>query len=721
LKTSIFKLFTIGLLLLTASAHAKLPSAYAGTLVQLEPCDSLINADCKNTVFIELISINQTGIRLTQINYPNGTTANTTYDGAGRTQSITNLQDAALISSFEYILDDNGNRVQQTETQGALVEVTAYDYDLNDRLIETLITVAGTEVEKTNFTYDLNYNRLTEVKTLAGQVSVNKSFDYNVRGQVTDVFDNLDNANNAVYLYDNNGNRIQKTQGTLVETYLYDVRDQLKEIQQGGSTIGQFLYDYQGLRIEKTTTDNTDTTPGSTPVTDTKKYVYDDQSVLMQTDASGTTLSKYDYGSNRLLSMNNITEGAQFYLFDALGSPVNLTKTDGTVQARYQYDAFGNARSQTGDSANVFGFTGHEKDEETGLYYFKARYYDPTLGQFLTQDAFEGMTDLPPSLHKYIYAYGNPTYFTDPDGNEATPFFHTEVNRNTDILKTQGSIDTGNYAKDIALAMVYSGENLLRTGVNIASAGLNSGTFAYSAATGQSFERAEQDLFAMSVSTPTPAAMLYSLATLRPLRMMNKINKLSNVVEQAPITRKLDDAFDISTEVAPPQSSNLPMIVKESSDGVDVKLLPSSTKPDFYVGSAGPEATLPSTGYRYMDSSFAERTINSGEAPLSYFGFEKFESGSKARDRFQIFYEEGNPESWSDARLRGEFDTLQLFDKKGVPNVRVPMEAGDRGKIPEPITRYYPEYGQGGQQQLVPKERTTVKFDEIKIMPEEEL
>ncbi|WP_026023828.1 RHS repeat-associated core domain-containing protein [Enterovibrio norvegicus] len=144
-----------------------------------------------------------------------------------------------------------------------------------------------------------------------------------------------------------------------------------------------------------------------------------------------------------------------------------------------------------------------------------------------------------------------------------------------------------------------------------------------------------------------------------------------------------------------------------------------SQKPDFYVGSDGPATTLPSTGYRYMDSSYAERTMASQEAPLSYFGFEKFETGQQARDAFQIFYEEGNPASWSDARLRGEFDTLQLFDPEWGLRARVPHDAGDRGGFLEPLTEYYPQYGKGGGVQLVPRDRMTVKFDDVKLIPEE--
>lgn len=144
----------------------------------------------------------------------------------------------------------------------------------------------------------------------------------------------------------------------------------------------------------------------------------------------------------------------------------------------------------------------------------------------------------------------------------------------------------------------------------------------------------------------------------------------------------------------------------------------AASKPDFYVGPSGPASTLPATGYRYMDSSFSDKVVLSQEAPLSYFGFTKFEYGSVARDGFQVFYEPGNPASWSDARLRGTFDTLQLYSSEGAPNVRIPMEDGGRGSIPEPFTHYYLDYGKGGERQLVPSTRITVKFDDVTLLPE---
>ncbi|SIO96771.1 Putative deoxyribonuclease RhsC [Vibrio spartinae] len=156
-----------------------------------------------------------------------------------------------------------------------------------------------------------------------------------------------------------------------------------------------------------------------------------------------------------------------------------------------------------------------------------------------------------------------------------------------------------------------------------------------------------------------------------------------------------------------------------AKSGVDGAL---TSKPDFYVGPSGPSSTLPSTGFRYMDSSFADQTMKSMEAPLSYFGFTDFNSGKQAREAFQIYYDKNDPlNSWSDARLKGEFDTLQLYDLKGKPQVRVPMEAGDHGNIPEPFTRYYPEYGKGGERQLIPfdmSNKPMIKFRAVKIIEE---
>ncbi|MCP3911746.1 MAG: hypothetical protein GY713_12415, partial [Actinomycetia bacterium] len=165
------------------------------------------------------------------------------------------------------------------------------------------------------------------------------------------------------------------------------------------------------------------------------RYVYDDRSVLTRTDAAGTT--KFEYGPDRLLSVHHPTDGRAYYLFDALGSIVDLTTPAGALLAQYQWDAWGNLRSSTDTAANPFGFTGHEMDGESGLIYARARFYDPVTGRFLSHDPAAGNFSNPPSLHRYLYAYQNPTVFLDPTGTTPEKDEEEFVQRMREDLKRQ--------------------------------------------------------------------------------------------------------------------------------------------------------------------------------------------------------------------------------------------------------------------------------------------
>ncbi|WP_237613853.1 RHS repeat domain-containing protein, partial [Pseudomonas syringae] len=154
------------------------------------------------------------------------------------------------------------------------------------------------------------------------------------------------------------------------------------------------------------------------------------------------------------------------------------------------------------------------------------------------------------------------------------------------------------------------------------------------------------------------------------------------------------------------------------------------SKPDFYVGHSGPDSTMPSTGYRYIRyknddgtlNEYGQDTIRLKEAPVTYAGFEKHETGKSARNAYQVKGPEVGPDangpgSWSDSRIRAEFDTLQLY-VDGKPEARVPFWKGDSDKTRlEPTTEAYKEYGDGNAQQ-VHLDRRTVKFDRVDILPE---
>ncbi|MEK6815128.1 MAG: RHS repeat-associated core domain-containing protein, partial [Nitrospirota bacterium] len=225
------------------------------------------------------------------------------------------------------------------------------------------------------------------------------------------VADSLDPAKSVSYAYDANGNQISKTSAGATTELSYDARNRLSRVTRGGSLLASFAYDAEGRRREKT------------GLTGRLKYVYDGDSVLLETDELGSTVARYASGPGRLHSIEHIGEGRLYYHQDALGSTVNLTTSAGTIQATYRLDAWGSLRRQLGGSYNARLFTGKERDVETGLYDFGARYYDPEVGRFLTEDPYQGDPFTPPSLHRYLYAYGNPARYIDPTGRIVEDLF----------------------------------------------------------------------------------------------------------------------------------------------------------------------------------------------------------------------------------------------------------------------------------------------------------
>jgi RHS repeat-associated protein len=93
-----------------------------------------------------------------------------------------------------------------------------------------------------------------------------------------------------------------------------------------------------------------------------------------------------------------------------------LTNAAGTVTDAYEYDAFGNKVASTGTTPNVYLYRGEQYDPDLGLYYLRARYYNSLTGRFLSRDPLSGEPDDPKTLHKYLYAYGDPVNGFDPSG-----------------------------------------------------------------------------------------------------------------------------------------------------------------------------------------------------------------------------------------------------------------------------------------------------------------
>jgi RHS repeat-associated protein len=159
-----------------------------------------------------------------------------------------------------------------------------------------------------------------------------------------------------------------------------------------------FTYDGDGLRATRTTTSSIrmfawDST-GSVPLmlTDgSQSYIYDDAgNPLEQIDAAGVAL---------------------YHQHDQYGSTRLLTNAAGAIAATFSYDSYGKLTSHTGTPDTPLRWNGQYQDTDTGLYYLRARYYDPTTAQFLTRDPLVDLTEQP-----YGYANADPLNFSDPSG-----------------------------------------------------------------------------------------------------------------------------------------------------------------------------------------------------------------------------------------------------------------------------------------------------------------
>ena len=139
-------------------------------------------------------------------------------------------------------------------------------------------------------------------------------------------------------------------------------------------------------------------------------FLYDLANPVQELSGSTPTANLLTGGLDEYLTRTDASGTANF-LTDALGSTAALTDGTGTVQTQYSYDAFGNASQSGNSSTSSFAYTGREKDG-TGLDFLRARYYNPTLGRFISEDP-AGLR-FGPNL--YRYTYDSPLNFTDPFG-----------------------------------------------------------------------------------------------------------------------------------------------------------------------------------------------------------------------------------------------------------------------------------------------------------------
>ncbi|MBR5152041.1 MAG: RHS repeat-associated core domain-containing protein [Clostridia bacterium] len=295
------------------------------------------------------------GNQIQKTDSSNGST-DYTYDGIGQLTGET-----TTAGSISYTYDTRGNRIGMN-AKGVLHQ---YTYDTSNRLLNYTEYEQGTETH-TNYTYDQNGNLIQRMTSLFADAA--NAGDELVYLEPVETANNLDNSMYAIYTYDAFG--------------------RLTGIAGEGMQAG-YTYDINGRRIGKAVNGVY------------TGQLWDGDNVVAEFTADNTITNRYLRGARLMAQQANNT--TNYYIFDAHGSVTAMDDED------YLYDAFGNLQSEN-IADNPFRYCGEYYDAETGMIYLRNRYYDPSIGRFITEDpARDG-------LNWYVYCGNNPIMFVDPWG-----------------------------------------------------------------------------------------------------------------------------------------------------------------------------------------------------------------------------------------------------------------------------------------------------------------
>lgn len=237
--------------------------------------------------------------------------------------------------------------------------------------------------------------------------------------------------------YDDNGNTLVKD-GLLGDYYYaYDFENRLTQM-----LFRQYLlepspdepvpviykYDALGRRVERSQSN-----------VGVQRYVYDGQDVIEDLDENNQVVTSYFNGPgiDNKLRQTDGTNGNLYFTTDHLGSTTALTNDSGHVVESITYDSFGNG---SGSSFTRYTYTGREFDDQAQLYYYRARWYDPQMGRFISEDPI----GLGGGLNLYGYAGGNPLRFVDPMGLD---WLDTILGYSAHVAAGFGDTLTGGFAQ----------------------------------------------------------------------------------------------------------------------------------------------------------------------------------------------------------------------------------------------------------------------------------
>ncbi len=394
----------------------------------------------KNSAYLQVSYHYDPAGRLLNRILSNGAKTHYRYDNDGRLVSLKNISaSGSVVEDIAYQHDAIGNIIQQSDSVSG--RNVTYTYDGLYRLVNVDST---DDREDRIYVYDAVGNR----KVMLG-LGMAYYYSYNPAG-----FDSPPLGNRLLdirmgyptgplhrqFSYDNSGRITQKKDGggNPIYTISYNGKGRASLITTDTAT-NSFEYDPNDYRIQK----------------DAKLYHLEGEHLEATYNATGQLQSKYmrgvvideivngyDYPTSNPADKVNVT-----YHHDQLNSVTALTGHAGATEATVSYDVFGKPLSETGSVSNDMLFTGREYDRDSGLYYYRARYYDPEIGRFTSEDPL----GFNAGINFYVYVNNNPINLNDPTGMEPPENIPPSVDivanieeaRNMTALEFYNAVKTG--------------------------------------------------------------------------------------------------------------------------------------------------------------------------------------------------------------------------------------------------------------------------------------
>ena len=296
------------------------------------------------------------------------------------------LKDGSVLTENDYVYDNNNVQVAKSENGIK----TKYFYD-NIYQIKDVIYNEGKEIqEREEFKYDNAGNRIERI--FCGE---KEEYFYNAKNQLTS---KVSQDSTVKYLYDKQGNTLEESSTKDGSTkYEYNSMNKPVKIQTNTGQVLENVYDAEGFRAEKSVDG------------DISKFVFSGWDIIAETDKDDNIKAREVRGYSLLAKENE--NGKYYYSHNDHGDVVYLTDGTSAVKNQYEYDVFGDIKTESESVINAFKYAGEQYDAQTSQYYLRARFYNPRTGRFTQEDVYRGS-----GLNLYVYVSNNPVLYVDPSG-----------------------------------------------------------------------------------------------------------------------------------------------------------------------------------------------------------------------------------------------------------------------------------------------------------------